>query len=620
MLRLAVCLAAILMSLATRAFAAPRPELKAWADEDTVAVGDTVDVILEAMSAGAAPGDPQLGAVGAAFSVHGSSSSPSTSISIINGVRSDRRGLTTTWRLRAEKVGKFRIGPPSIDVGGVRFRATPIDITVVERGRMVPRSRAPQPFDPFQGLFDFGHGNPFAPPTEPEEPVDSRFALDAARDQGAFLHATVDKTSAVVGEQVTFSVYVYVDASLRDPDFTDVHEAPASDFVRHSLREDDSQMKPLGTASVGGRPWTVRLIRKSALFPLRAGDLEIGPMSLALANGRGKLPGASARTSETLTVHVNEPAAAGRPPGYALGDVGTFQLAAQVDPRLVERGGAIGVTIDLSGTGNLPGTITPPQRQGVEWLEPQVRNKLGVSVSGDDFGGTRSFAFVVRLQQEGDVDLGEVTLPYWNPKTRAYAVARAPLGRVHVTPGKGPLAAAEAPPDALPGLPALRATRAAARPAIRPLTDSPFTWLALGAPTLAYAGFAAARDGIRRARARREREGVSPRTEMKHRLAAVDQAISSKDAGAIDGAVARALEAGALAYAGVNVRGVGTGEVTARLVAAGVDEESAAEVRALLAELESSRFSAGADDASSTSSALARWKRAKRALARMERT
>ena len=617
----ASCLAALAVTTPAYAQGAgSRPEVKAWLDEDTVAVGDTVDVIFEVMSSGAPPSEPEL-SIPASFSVQGSNRAPSTSISIVNGVRSDRRGLTTTWRLRAERVGRFRIGPPSIDVGGTRYRAQPLTVNVLEPGRATrkPSRQVPQPFDPFQGLFNFGHGNPFEPQLEPQEPVDNRLALDAPRDATAFLHATVDKTSAVVGEQVTFTVYVYVDASARDPEFTDVHEAPASDFVRRSLREDDSQPKSMGVANVGGHLWAVRLIRKSALFPLKAGELDIGPMSLAIVSGRGTASGTSGvRTSEPLHVRVGEPPVAGRPPGYALGDVGAFQLTAKVDPRAVERGGAVGVTVDLSGTGNLPSSLTPPQRPGVEWLEPQVHEKVGLS-TGEDFGGTRSFGFVVRLQQAGEIDLGELTLPYWNPRTRAYATARAALGVVHVAPGGASPTASDAPPDPLPGLPALRTERAAVRVTSRPLTDAPLMWFALGAPTLAYGVFAGVRDGARRARERREKGIASPRAEMKGRLKAVSDAIASGDAGAIDGAVARALEAGAVAYAGVNVRGVGIQEVSARLVAAGVDADAARDLEALLVEIASSRFSAGAGEATSTADATQRFARAKRVLERLER-
>jgi hypothetical protein len=601
-----------------RALAQPRPEVKAWISADTIAVGETVDITLQATSADAMPGDAQLGRLPAGLRSMGSNSAPSTSISIINGRRTDRRGLSTTWRLRAERPGSYTVGPPSIQIGTTRFRTQPITITVVDAGKApAQRPRNPlgggSPFDPFRGLFDFDNQDPFALQNEPTIPVDPKLAMDAPRDATMFLHATIDKTNVVVGEQVTFSVLLYEDASAREAEYNDVHEAPASDFVKRSLLDTNEPAKSIGNASIGGRLWTVKLVRKSALFPLKAGDLEIGAMALAVVSPHN---GASAqRTTENLRVHVTEPPLAGRPPGYAVGDVGRFRLAATVAPRTVERGGAVGVTVELSGTGNLPSTLTPPQRTGIEWLEPQVREKIG-AVAGDELGGQRTFAFVVRAQREGDIDLGELALPYWDPKKNDYGVAKVALGSLRVTPGATPAAASEGPPDPLPGLPAIRATRGAVRAAGRHVTDSPLLWLGLAAPTLAFAFAAAAREGAARLRARRAAGSTSPRSELKARLTALDKAIASGDGGAIDGAAARALEAATVAHAGVNVRAAATSEIAALLTKNGVPAETAREVEELLRASEAARFSAGSAD---VSAARERADRARRAIAQMER-
>src|SRR5262249_44101284 len=155
---------------------------------------------------------------------------------------------------------------------------------------------------------------------------DRKLSLEASRAPIAFLHATIDKSRVVVGEQVTLSVLLYIDPREREPDFTDVHEAPAADFVKRSLLDNDSQARYLGAALVAGHVWNMKLVRKSALFPLKAGDLEIGPMQLALT----RTPGDAKRESETLKVHVTEPPMAGRPAGYQLGDVGHFELSTEV--------------------------------------------------------------------------------------------------------------------------------------------------------------------------------------------------------------------------------------------------------------------------------------------------
>src|SRR5262249_28075388 len=127
---------------------------------------------------------------------------------------------------------------------------------------------------------------------------------------------------------------------------------------------------------------------------------------------------------------------------------------AQVTPRDVDQGGAVGVHVELSGTGNVPSAIATPAREGVEWLAPEMHEQLG-GIGHEAFGGKRTFDYVVRVRRSGDVSLGELSLPFWDPEAKRYDVARASLGVLHVKPvASGPAASADAPEETLPGLPA----------------------------------------------------------------------------------------------------------------------------------------------------------------------
>src|SRR5207253_3135705 len=79
--------------------------------------------------------------------------------------------------------------------------------------------------------------------------------------------------------------------------------------------------------------------------------------------------------------------------------------------------------------------------------------------------------------------------------------------------------------------------------------------------------------------------------ELKNRLRALDAAMDADDARAIDGATIRVLESAAVAFAGVNVRGVGGEAVCDVLTRAGVSSESAGELRDLLEACAAARFS-----------------------------
>jgi hypothetical protein len=591
------------------------PQMQSAVDSNVVEVGGTLTLQLQATTSDVAPTDADPGAT-PGFVVRGQSTMPSRMTSIINGVRNDRISVTATWQLQAKKVGTFRLGPPTVAYQGSRYAGSSVTVKVVPAGQGPRRPQDPfgsfSPFDPWKGLVQ----QPPDPTPEPEVTADPKFGLDAARGTYAFLHAAVDKTSAVVGEQVTLTIYLYIDASAADAiSLDDPHDATADDFVRHSIVSDDSFSKHVAYAQAGGKLWSVRVASRWALFPLKTGHLALGGMSLRLA--RPRMSGSPVRTSETLHVDVTEPPVAGRPPGYVVGDVGRFQMAATVAPREIEQDGAIAVNVELSGTGNLPSTLTPPARRGIEWLDPTTRESLGAQ-SGNAWGGTRSFDFVVRLHDAGTIDLGSLSLPYWDPVARAYAVAQAPLGAVTVKPVAGRAAAsADAKVELLTGLPGMRAGLEGARPARTYWTDSPLFFGGLLVSPLAYVMAIGATSVVARVRRRSKARAESPETELATRVRSAETAAKGGDGRALDAAVTHVIEAATLARSGVRVRGAREDEAESRLADAGVPTEVAHEVGELLRACEAARFS---PDETSIDEARGRWTRARTAIGKLGAT
>jgi hypothetical protein len=607
-------LIAFVLSFSWRARAGP-PDLTVQVDAEIVGQGDQVRLMLQAMSDEGSPNSPSPGNT-PGFTVMSSSSGQQSSTSWINGRVTQKQGLSTTWVLRADRQGTFTLGPPSIGIGGLRVAGNTVRVTVVAPGRAPQRANPMDPFgmglsfDPFRGFFG-GAAQIVEPPRIPTDP---KLALDAPRGNFAFLHAVVDKTSAVVGEQVTLLVYVYIDANEHEADLNDVHEATADDFVKRSLLEDDNADKTVGRALVGGRLFGVKLIRKWALFPLKTGDLEIGPMSLALSRKRSALAD-PLRESERIVIHAVEPPLSGRPPGYIVGDTGNFALAATTTPRDIERDSAVGVTVDLSGTGNLPASITPPARAGIEWLAPEIHEKLGAT-SGDRYGGKRTFAFVVRLHKEGMVDLGDFTLPYYNPETRSYGVARAALGVVNVRPGTAPASVADVAFDPFAALPAARSHLSPGRMEPVHLADTPLFWLGLAATPVAYVVASGTRALFRRAQRARSARARSPERDLQTRMAAATVACRGNDPRAADAAVTRVLHAATVAKVGVNVRDAEGAEVSRRLAGAGVEEDVARQIEELIHNCESARF---APEAAEMAAVRERWEAARTVVGSLKR-
>ena len=583
----------LLAFFVTRTAHAQRVEMNATVDVDTVEVGETLTYIEQVMSHnGPTPSDAKPGPI-PGFSLVGVSSAPVHMRMNVNGALDDVSGLVTSWTLRADRVGSFVLGPAMITLGSTRRSAGAVRVRVVERGKgggARPRTRPPvDPFggasalDPFKGLFDFGDDDR-RPEATPVQSADPKLSMEQPRAPVAFLHATLDKPNAVVGEQVTIAVYLYEDPYARQGRPGDVHEATANDFVKRSLLEDESRAVGVGTALVGGKLWNVKLIRKNALFPLKTGHLAIEPMSLTLPQARVGL-----RASETLYVDVVEPPIAGRPAGYAVGDVGDMALQATVAPRAIPRDGAIGVVVELRGTGNLPSQLSVPATPGVEWLEPTLHDKLGL-VAADRFGGTRTFSYVVLVHKEGAVDLGEVRLPYYDADKRTFAVARATIGIVNVATGPARDAGVDAPEVLLAGMPKERHVLEGAR-AQSFVAERPLYWAALFGSPLACALVLGAHGLLGRWREKRASSSPSAQSIAKTQRAEADEACRGSDGKAAMGAIARAIVSDVLARTGVNLRGAAGDAGKTELEEEGVDATSAKDVVELLRRCEDARFS-----------------------------
>ncbi len=551
--------------------------------------------------------------------VNGPSVMPERRVTMARGRVDVRQGLQATWTVTPQKEGTLVVGPAVFDVGGGEVRGQSIEVRVVPKSQAQRPSRPRRrswldpwgPFggDPFGG-DPFG-GDPFGRPF-PRPPVggDDDFDLwgDSSTSSGvpdeiqidkaphpvAFLRAVVSPKRAVVGQEVTLKVYAYGSRGrFRD---LDPKEPSTADFLSYPVVE-SSSAEPTYRIRIGDSIWHVVKLREIALFPLRSGDLSIGSMQVAV-QGRG-YPSSSHQLgflvrSEPLTVIVGEPPVDGRPPGYHIGDVGDFSLQASVEPREVAQGSMVSVTAKLAGVGHLPTHLTPPEQAGIEWLEPSVRGEVGPH--GDAIGGERVFRWVVRVRKAGTVDLGELTLPYWNPDRRRYEVARATLGPLTVreVAGAVPPSETNASGDLLSSI----EPRSELGPFTRsgpPWTDLRGFWLAL---LLVPLSIPLASGLTRAARALAQRSKEVGSTAAARARSARGEARTAASHGRTEEATSayeRAVFESVEAATGLKARGILRSNLARALGDRGLDETLAQDVVALTKDIEAFRFTASGD-------------------------
>ena len=164
-LRALLALATLLAALVGGARPAWADELHVALDAHVVEVGQTVTMRLEgagtsgevtAVEPGPTPG----------FRVAGRSVMPTRMVSIVNGVRNERSGVSASFTLLAERVGVYSLGPATATFGGRVRRSERVEVKVVPRGQGPRRSQQNQ--DPFAQIF--GPRGRLLEPLPPREP------------------------------------------------------------------------------------------------------------------------------------------------------------------------------------------------------------------------------------------------------------------------------------------------------------------------------------------------------------------------------------------------------------------------------------------------------------------
>ncbi|HXK19965.1 MAG TPA: BatD family protein [Polyangiaceae bacterium] len=566
-----------------------------------VEVGARFTVRLRAMSDnGEQPTNPEL-KLPPGITASGPSVGTQSSISIVNGQMTQTVGISATWVLVASRAGTFKLGPASVQTSSGRNGDRPFTIEVVAQGALPPPPLAGQPLDPFDMLRQMNNpgfpGFPGFPglPQEPQQPeqlpmLPEEYRVERAPDPIAFLRTRPSPRKVVVGEQITLSTYAYAGRGNFEPGLNS--EPRRDDFLAFNLMEDARSLQGY-QFDLDGQRWITVKISEFALFPLKAGRLKAGEVNFGfVGRGYSTEPKGLVRQAPLIEIEVVEPPLNGRPPGYKLGDVGHYSLDAQLQPREVEAGGSISVVAKLEGVGNLPFTLLVPEQDGVHFLEPQIVDQ--VAPKRGVVQGFRTFTYVVELTQPGEQDLGELTLPYWDPKARAYGVARAALGKVKVTGTAKPVPASAKPNSGashLKGLvtpPAKLGPAGAAAPSYWP-SRAGYWLLLFGVPLTTALGFALSDLAKLLSKRARERK-ASLSSALDEALAQLAASARAGDATGSAGPAERALFIAIERATGLKARGVLKAELASALARAEVQSDVAERAARLLDDCDQLRF------------------------------
>ena len=328
--------------------------------------------------------------------------------------------------LRAHKVGTLTIPASVLTAAGKTWKTQPLKIEV-SKGRVAPDPRAqqqqkhPSIDSLFPGFPNFEDEDKTAFPDFPEPDI-------PRSDSDLFLKASLDKTEAYVGEQVTLTLVIFSRVDLSSVDAVNMPKLEG--FWSEDL-DTPTQLAP-EQRMVGGVPYRAYLLRRRALFPVKAGTLTINAAEADITTGFLFNGHRVHRKANTLTLKVKPlPSNANGPQDV---NVGQWRLSAEASQTNIKLGEPIQVKVTLEGKGNLR-NLSPPALNGpssVKIYEPTTTDKL--SISGGLLGGKRIQEYVVLASQTGDFTLPGLSLPFFNPETGKHEESKTDPIVLHVAP------------------------------------------------------------------------------------------------------------------------------------------------------------------------------------------
>src|SRR5512143_2207914 len=386
---------------------AQEPTFEASVDRNPVGVGEQVTLSFTLGNAGMGGGKnlrlPEM----SRFHIL-AGPNQSSSMQFINGAVSS--SITYSYVLQPKEVGKFTIGPATIEAGGKKLESRPIPLEVV---RSTGTSRQ-------QGRTS--------------EDVTGQLA------DKILLKVFPDRTHVLQGQQINVTFKIYTLVSI-----VDLNLKKSPNYTGFWV-EDLETPKGQNMEVLGGKRYRAMAIKKVALFPTQAGTLEIGPMELVTVvqvQSPRSLDPFDAFFRDPFGRNVNyevrsEPVKVkvdllpGGAPAEFKGAVGQFAMSTSIDRKTTRTNEPVGIKVTVSGTGNIklleaPAVEFPPD---FEQYSPKVSDNI--SRGGDRITGSKTFEYLVLPRYPGLKVVKPITFSYFDLGKREYVRLRSPQLEVNV--------------------------------------------------------------------------------------------------------------------------------------------------------------------------------------------
>lgn len=248
-------------------------------------------------------------------------------------------------------------------------------------------------------------------------------ATPEAPDALAFLRWEVARTELWLGEPAEVELVLYYNRQLRVTDAT-APEINLEGFWTQELQgRGERRLVQFGNEVFVREPLAHRL-----LVPIKSGALNLTGvgMRLTVAQVQGIRRGSQAieRQAEVVPLNVKALPEAGRPTGFKGPAVGRLQLDAGADRTQVKAADGLQLTVTTQIEGmlqNVP-AVELPDLPGFRVFPPSDAEQS--ALQNGKLRGVRRQTWLLRPEKNGDLVIPALTLPYFDPTSGQYAIAR----------------------------------------------------------------------------------------------------------------------------------------------------------------------------------------------------
>ncbi|OGS03716.1 MAG: hypothetical protein A2339_08015 [Elusimicrobia bacterium RIFOXYB12_FULL_50_12] len=332
----------------------------------------------------------------------------SQNTSIINGQVSS--SVAFRYALVPQNTGKFTIPALSFQYKNNTYATQPVNVEVVAASSSGPQA--------------------------------ANAAPGAARRNGKdiFITASVDKTSAYVNEQITYTfkffrrIRLLSNPQYSPPDFSGfwTEDTPPKNYF----------------AAYEGSQYQISEI-KIFLFATKPGKFTISPATLqcsvedfspadisADSFFMNFFSGGKAQTLRTnpVTVSIKPLPENGRPDDFT-GSVGRYELSAELDRKTAAVNDPVTLSLKVSGSGNIKTISEPKLPSWPDFRKYETVSSLNIAKDKGEVSGSKTFKTVIVPMTPGDKNLSGLSFSFFDPAKNKYIKLRLPALSLSVKPG-----------------------------------------------------------------------------------------------------------------------------------------------------------------------------------------